>query len=466
MMRREFLGTLATVCATGAAATGSDGDRAADDEKSFFGDSAHGSVPPRLGGMTLEALRDDYRRRLFDEYLPFWEKGGYDRERGGFCCELNDDGSVAADEKYIWYQGRGLWVYSFLYNRFEKNPDWLRMAEKTKKFMVERMYAGEGRWMQKTRRDGTVLEGIGKTVFGDLFAALGLAQFYQAAGDPADLKLAKESIWGAMKAYDDPAYADIDTTRYTTVKVPPAGLRTQGHSMVLIFALSDLLSVDRDPELEQLQKTHVDRVVNHFWNAEYGIVNEYLRRDFTRIPEAADHMFAGHSLETAWIVMHEALRAGNRKLFDTLKSRIRRLLEMCYDYVFEGWGSENFHVFGTPDYCQGQDHGTKTMWAHCEIMIACLSILERTGESWAREWYDRTRDFVLKNMPVAGLPVWRQAVDRRGKDIKRVGISTKRKDNFHQVRMYMLNLLSIERMLKNRGPAPSRAAAPHGDRNI
>ena len=60
-------------------------------------------------------------------------------------------------------------------------------------------------------------------------------------------------------------------------------------------------------------------------------------------------------------------------------------------------------------------------------------------------------------MPVAGLPVWRQAVDRRGKDIKRVGISTKRKDNFHQVRMYMLNLLSIERMIKNRGRMPSHA---------
>ena len=47
-------------------------------------------------------------------------------------------------------------------------------------------------------------------------------------------------------------------------------------------------------------------------------------------------------------------------------------------------------------------------------------------------------------MPVAAHGVWRQAVDRRGKDVKRVGISTKRKDNFHQVRMLMLNLLSLD----------------------
>ena len=385
MLRREFLAAIAASCASGAAsaATEADLEKPTAEEKPPFGDSTPG--PQRLGGMSLEALRDDYRQRLFEQYLPFWEKGGYDREYGGFSCELNDDGSVAEDEKFIWYQGRAIWVYSFLYNRIEKNPAWLRMAEKTKQFMVQHMYAGAGRWIEKTRRDGTVLEGVGKTVFGDFFAALGLTQLYLATRDPADLKLAKDSIWGAVKAYDDPAYTDKDTMQYTTVKVPPAGLRTQGHSMCLVLALSDLLSADRDPALEKLQKSHVDHIVNRFWNAEYGIANEYLRHDYTRIPEAASHMYAGHSLETLWIVMHEALRIGDRNLFDAMKARIRRLLEMCWDYVFEGWGSDNCHVFGTPELYQGPGFGTKTMWAHCEIMVACLSILEHTGESWAKQ---------------------------------------------------------------------------------
>jgi N-acylglucosamine 2-epimerase len=449
MLRREFLGAVAAACAAGSAiASKPDIAKAASDEQPSLPDTPRGGLPRQLGGMNLEQLRDDYRRRLFDDYLPFWDKGAFDRKYGGFCCELNDDGSVATDEKYIWYQGRGMWTYSFLYNNFEKNPDWLRMAEKTKQFMLEHMQGGGGRWYQKTRCDGTMLEGIGKTIFGDVFAAMGLAQLYKATGNPEDLKLAKESIWGAVKAYDDPAYADVDTTRYTTVKISPVGLRTQGHSMVFVFALSNLLETVKDPELEKLQQAQVDHVANHFWNPEYGVVNEYLHQDYSRIPEAADHMFTGHSLETAWIVMNEALRTGDRKLFQAMKSRIRRILEMCWDYVFEGFGSENYHVFGTADYCQGPEYGTKTMWSHCEILIACLLILERTGEIWAKEWYDRAREFLLKNMPVEGLPVWRQAVDRRGKDIQRIGISTKRKDNFHQVRMYMYNLLTLERMLK------------------
>ena len=67
------------------------------------------TVPSLLAGMRLAELRDDYRDRLFRQYLPFWEKGGYDRQYGGFLCELNDDGSVAGDEKHLWYQGRAIW---------------------------------------------------------------------------------------------------------------------------------------------------------------------------------------------------------------------------------------------------------------------------------------------------------------------------------------------------------------------
>ena len=53
-------------------------------------------------------------------------------------------------------------------------------------------------------------------------------------------------------------------------------------------------------------------------------------------------------------------------------------------------------------------------------------------------------------MPVAAHGVWRQAVDRRGNDVKRVATSTKRKDNDHQARMLMLNLMSLDRIIGNR----------------
>ena len=143
-------------------------------------------------------------------------------------------------------------------------------------------------------------------------------------------------------------------------------------------------------------------------------------------------MLTGHSVEAMWMVMEEALRRNDGKLFETLAGRFRHLLEMSWDYVFDGCGDGSFHVFDGKKHPQGPDYDVKTMWGHCEAMIGCMMILEHTGAVWVREWYERLRRYTLKVMPVPGHGVWRQAVDRFGKDVKRVGVSTKRKDNFHQ----------------------------------
>jgi N-acylglucosamine 2-epimerase len=404
-------------------------------------------MPDRISGLTLAQLRDDYRDRLFNQYLPFWEKGGLDREHGGFVCELNDDGSVASDEKYIWYQGRGIWVYSFLFNEFDRRPEWLEIARRGREFMVKSMYAGSGKWNQKVRCDGSLLEGLGENVYGWLFAAMGLAEYHRATGQPEDLNLAKESLWAAMTAYDEPGYTDTHTTLYTGLDLDPHGLRSQGHSMVTISTLTGLLNRHQDTHLEELQRQHVDLVMRKFWNPEHRIVNEFLLHDYSRAPAAAAHMLTGHSVETLWIVMAEALRQGNRSLFDEAAGRVCRFLELCWDNECGGWADGNYHLFATDKHPAGPEYGVKTMWAQCEAMVACLMILEHTGADWAREWYERLRAYTLKVMPVPGHGVWRQAVDRSGKDLKRVGVSTNRKDNFHQARYLMLNLLSLNRMI-------------------
>ena len=109
MKRRHFLGALAA--ASGAGFLSAAVQDPKEPTTAQAGDAQ--PLPAMLGGMRLESLREDYRCRLFEQYLPFWEKGGCDRDRGGFFCELNDDGSVASDEKFLWYQGRGIWVYAF-----------------------------------------------------------------------------------------------------------------------------------------------------------------------------------------------------------------------------------------------------------------------------------------------------------------------------------------------------------------
>jgi mannose/cellobiose epimerase-like protein (N-acyl-D-glucosamine 2-epimerase family) len=161
-------------------------------------------------------------------------------------------------------------------------------------------------------------------------------------------------------------------------------------------------------------------------------------------------MYTGHYLETLWIILHEALRRSDKSLFNKIKDRIRHLVEMSWDYVFSGLGTENYYVFGADGKCQGPEFDLKVMWAHTELLVATMTILEYTGETWAREWYERGREYALRTMANTGNGVWRQAVDRFGNDKQRPEISIFRKDNFHQVRYLMMNLMSIERMITNK----------------
>ncbi len=411
--------------------------------------NAFNVIPFKIAGMSFEKLREDYHDRLFNQYLPFWDKGGYDKEDGGFMCELNDDGSVYNDEKYIWYQGRAIWIYSFLYNNFGKNRRYLENAKKTRDFMVKNMYAGDGIWHESVNRNGKITQstgqGTGEDIYGAMFAAVGLVEYYKAAGKEEDLELAKTSIWTSVKKYNDPNYTGVQL-RNSSQK----GLRSQGHSFMMVWTLTQLLSFHDDPQLNELAQEHTDIIMNKFWNPDYGIVNEVLQHDYSRVPGMEDHMIPGHSLEAMWMIMFEALRIRNGTLFYIQKQRIRRILEMCWDYVFEGLGDGKFNVFGTSEYPAGPNFEVKTMWAHTEVLIACMTILGYTGDVWAMEWYERTRAFIHRTM-TTDHGVWRQAVDRFGNDKKREGISTKRKGNFHQPRYFMLNLLSLDRMIKNNG---------------
>ncbi len=445
MRRRDFFGAAASASVIGAGSAFA-GPVA---QPAKYKAGAYSAIPDKIGGLLLEDLREDYRRRLFDEYLPFWEKGGYDKVNGGFMCELRDDGSVVNDQKDIWYQGRGIWVYSAIYNYLDKNPKWLEIAKKSRDFMVKNMHNGDGTWKKTVTREGkdaaeTVGQGSMKDIYGAMFAAAGLVQYYRAAGKEEDLALAIQSIKKSVERYENPNYEGGGIIN------GKKGIRKQGHTFMMVWTLPQLLEVEHDSMLDELAREHLDCVLNRYWNNDYGISNETMYHDYTPIPELAASTAPGHSIETHWMAMTEALREKNGTTFSILKNRIRRLTEMSWDYIFEGSGDGAYHVFATEDRGAGPVLDLKTMWAHCEILLGTMMSLEYTGDVWAKEWYERCRDFSHRAF-VTDHGVWRQAVDRYGKDKKRGGITIYRKGNFHQPRYFIYNLMALDRMIKNKG---------------
>ena len=125
MRRRAFLGF------TGAAAARL-GITSLGRAQGVSGPPKGGATAPaelRLAGMSLAELRQRLYDQLFQVLLPFWDKHGIDHEYGGLMCSLDYDGTLLNTGKNLWFLGRAIWVYSFLYNHFGNNPQFLEVAK-------------------------------------------------------------------------------------------------------------------------------------------------------------------------------------------------------------------------------------------------------------------------------------------------------------------------------------------------
>ena len=64
--------------------------------------------------MDFKTLANQYRNELLDNVLPFWLEHSQDLEFGGYFTCLDRKGGVFDTDKFIWLQGREVWMFSML----------------------------------------------------------------------------------------------------------------------------------------------------------------------------------------------------------------------------------------------------------------------------------------------------------------------------------------------------------------
>jgi mannose/cellobiose epimerase-like protein (N-acyl-D-glucosamine 2-epimerase family) len=403
------------------------------------------SVNRELAGVTLHELRAQYRKDLFTDFLPFMERYVIDHELGGFMCNADHLGNRVNQNKLSWFEGRGTWVYSFLYNNLARDKKYLEVARRSIEFTLKAKPAGEELWPKELTREGKPVTSAEGEIYGDLFIAEGLAEYSKATGERHYWTMAREILFKCLEIYEGPDYRPTIGQTYLGpgAKSFP-GARIQGVWMVVIRLVTQMLEMHADAQLEKVAARCVNAIVKHHYNSEYGLINELLNHDLTRpTDEYARLVYTGHCIETLWMLLYEAARRRDTRLFDTLSLWFKRHVEVAWDDVYDG-------VFRN---LQDVEKNTwivdKVLWAQEEVLIGSMFIIERTGVQWAREMFDKTYRYVRSKYPLTqqGSPLWIYASDRK------VSFETflkmpKRVENFHHPRHLMLNLLSIERMLK------------------
>ncbi len=438
MNRRGFI----TTSAVAAAMTGVSGCKVEKIQKDE--PSAKKAAISTLAGRSLSEIREEYRYWLMDDYIPFIYQYVYDHEKGGFMCNTDRDGTNNSTGKSAWYEGRGIWVHSFLYNKIEADPRHLEVARKSVDFIMGHRPKDDSFWISAYDRDGNPKSGPGD-IYASLFIANGLAEYSKAAGNEEYWDIARQILLSCMKRYDRDDYDYAVYYGPSEKHEKPA--RVLGHWMVLIRMATQMLENRSDPEIEKLAGRFVDAIMKHHFNPDYGLMNEVMKHDLTRAEPPYDQFsYTGHAIETLWMLMYEAARKKDSALYNDTCDMFRRHVEVAWDDVYGGC----FRCLDNVDaYTWKTD---KVLWLQEEVLIGTLFMIEHSGDPWAVEWFDRMYNYVMDKFPLKqyGYSLWLLGGDRKvtftpGK-AGRVG-------NFHHPRHLMLNLLALDRIIKNGGAA-------------
>ncbi len=394
-----------------------------------------------LSDLNLEQLKTKYMAELFDRFLPNMNEYVIDHELGGFMCSVEiESGKSISTDKRAWYEGRGMWTYSFLYNNLEKKPEYLEIARKSKDFILKSQPKNNRFWTSSFTKEGKPLSGDEGDIYSSLFVAEGLAEYSKASEESEYLDIAKKVLFSCLERFDSPdyeynvAYLSKDSP---VVKAP----RVLGHWMVFLRAATQLLENAPDPKVEKLADRCVDAIMNYHINPEYNLINELLNHDLSRTDnEFNQFSYLGHGIETLWMVLFEAARRKDKTLFDRTVDVFKRHVTVAKDSVYGGYFRSLDHV---DDNVWKVD---KVLWLQEEVLIGTLFIAEHTGDFWAKQCFNETYEYVNKNFAREGFKFWLSGGDRQLKEYNKV-----RAEHYHHPRHLMLNLMAVNRILDRKG---------------
>lgn len=354
----------------------------------------------------LEALRRFYLDQLLGDIIPWWMEHAIDREHGGICTFIEDDGTVVSTDKYMWSQLRALYLWSLLYNRIEPREEWIEVARGIFDFVARYGRDEQGDWNYWLTAEGEVVEGP-TSIYTDGFAIMGMTEFARATGDQRAIDIALETYRRARERLARPG------SYLTAPYIVPAGAKAHGVSMIFSSVFYELGKLLDDAEIMDAGYEHTLQVMDHFRRPELLCLLEYVGLDGSVLDSPEGRVVVpGHAIESMWFQMHIFGHRGETE-------RIREAAECVRWHVGPAWDPEwgglvlafDSHFGGEPAW----EHAMrKFWWVHTETLYALLLSYYHTREAWCLEWYDRVHEWTFAHFPIPEHGEWTMRLTREG----------------------------------------------------
>lgn len=417
-----------------------------------------------------EQLFQVYYNELTQRILPFWVNRCEDEKNGGyFNCFDNTGAVLLSHNKYIWSQGRFLWLWSrltvspiFAQNK-EVQKKFLHLADLGYQFLAKNSFVAPDvmKCVFLTDEEGNPLllqdsTRFDRSIFADCFVVCGFAAYSIAKGDGTAFELAYKLYQSILQRVKK---NDFLTLPY------PLDLRYKAHSipMILINVTCELLDAAKKfrksiiPSLKINLESNIDDILVNF-RSDDNTIREVIKADNSApVGLIGNYINPGHTLECMWFLLDASKQLGcqpkickevEKIAIATLNagwdSQYGGILHYCYP---NGGIPQQEDVCGcTEDVCNQvlDGWGDKLWWVHSESLYITLRLYLETGNADFKVWHDKIHEYTFKLFPNTddSIGEWIQILKRNGEPQDKV-VALPVKDPYHIAR----NLLLIAELL-------------------
>ncbi len=391
MRRRNFITSLAANAFALSAAPSLWAMGEKQDGENFSVSTESPTVVNELGGMSLEKMRDFHIDDLKNGYLPYWDGTiRVDEKYGGFMPYLKEDGTHRDTIKRMYYQGRGIWVFSYLYNHFGKEERFLEAARKGKDFIFKHCRDENGYWLSEVTRKGKKLR-PSENIYGDIYVAMALGEYYEGTGDEEAREVSIETCHKVTERIVSAEYQHLGG--HGAGNEP--GTKRLGTWQHFLSALTPIARQTDDYGVRMIARMCVHNILERHWHPELGVCFEQLDDEFRPYrpdPTRNNRGISGwHSIQAAWMCMDDALRTGNKTNFITAMEMGRQTLERCWVDGKDG-GESGLTGISNPEAKATITRNHSAWGALDDAMVFALLAIEHTHAPWAIHWYNKVLD--------------------------------------------------------------------------
>jgi N-acylglucosamine 2-epimerase len=355
--------------------------------------------------MEINKLIQQYRTELFENVIPFWEKHSPDEEYGGYFTCLDRQGNVFDTDKFIWLQGRQVWMFSSLYNRVEQRQEWLDMALHGARFLMEHGHDGQLNWYFSLTREGKPLIQP-YNIFSDCFATMAFGQLFQATGNEEFGEVAKKTFDNILTRSGNPK------GRFNKAVGETRPLKGFSLPMILCnlsLEIEHLLSAEL---VEETIHTVLHEVMEVFYQEDSGLILENVSPDGSFSDSFEGRLLnPGHAIEAMWFILDLSVRLNRPDLAEKAVKIALRTLKHGWDYEYGG-------IFYFMDFkgnpVQQLEWDQKLWWVHVETLITLIKGYQLTGNQECLEWFEKVQDYTWSRFPDPEFGEWWGYLNRKG----------------------------------------------------